>query len=400
MPRVELTDRFVAGAKAGDFFDAKTPGLNLRVTPSGVRSWFAVFTSPRNGKRARVSLGRYPQTKLARARTLALEAYGHVDEGQDPRDVKRALAASVLVVDDLVTSYIEKHARPNLRTAGAMERRFNKNVLPIIGGVPLAELHKREINRVIDPILERGKPVEAARCFEDVRAMFRWAVARGDLDHAPTDGMRKPGVAKARDRVLNDEEIRLLWNKLPAALPRSKAVQRILKLCLVTGQRVGEVSGMRADKLDLTQALWTIPGVRTKNKHKHSVPLTDLAIEIIGDIAGVDYVFLNGAGDGHLPAHAVAKTVTKAQERLRLPHWTSHDLRRTAVTKMAELGIAPIVLGHVINHRSVTAAGVTLSAYTRYDYAREKRAALELWAARLVAIITDQARVVPLKAPA
>jgi Arm DNA-binding domain len=73
MPRVELTDRFVAGSKYGDYFDAKTPGLNLRVTPNGVRSWFLIFTSPKDGKRARATLGRYPQTSLSRARTLALE---------------------------------------------------------------------------------------------------------------------------------------------------------------------------------------------------------------------------------------------------------------------------------------------------------------------------------------
>ena len=85
MPRVELTDRFVSGSKVGDYFDAKTVGLNLRVTPNGVRSWFLIFTSP-GGKRARVTLGRYPQTPLSRACALAIEARGHLDEGKDPRE--------------------------------------------------------------------------------------------------------------------------------------------------------------------------------------------------------------------------------------------------------------------------------------------------------------------------
>ena len=156
---------------------------------------------------------------------------------------------------------------------------------------------------------------------------------------------------------------------------------------------------MRAGELDLKQALWTIPGARTKNKHKHVVPLSDLALELIGDVDGIDYLFPNDDGDGPLPAHAVAKTIRKAQERFGLPHWTSHDLRRSAVTKMAEFGVAPIVLGHVINHRSVTKAGVTLSAYSQYDYAREKRSALELWADRLSAIIEGSGKIIPLKAP-
>jgi len=399
MPRVELTDRFVSGTKAGDYFDAKNPGLNLRVTPNGVRSWFLVYTSP-GGKRARVTLGRYPQTPLARARALALEARGHLEEGKDPRDVQAAQAGS-MTVSQLVASYLDKHVRPNLRSAKAIERRLTKNATPIIGNVPLADLHKREVNRVIDPILERGRPVEAARCFEDMRALFRWGVARGDLNHSPTDGMRKPGEAKPRERTLSDDEIRLLWLALPEALPRSKAVQRIIKLCLVTAQRVGEVSGMRRDELDLEQRLWTIPGARTKNKHKHAVPLSELAVEIINEAlahAGESpFVFLNDEGDGPLPAHAVAKTITKAQERFGLAHWTAHDLRRTVVSKMGELGIAPIVRAHVINHRSVTRAGVTLGVYDHYDYAKEKREALQLWADRLVGILaTEAVNVIPM----
>src|SRR5262249_60809757 len=90
----------------------------------------------------------------------------------------------------------------------------------------------------------------------------------GALDHSPMDGMRKPAEAKPRERTLSDDEIRLLWRVLPKALPRSKAIQRIIKLCLLTGQRVGEVSGMNRDELDLERRVWTIPGTRTQNKSR------------------------------------------------------------------------------------------------------------------------------------
>jgi hypothetical protein len=243
MPRVELTDRFVSSAKAGDFFDAKTPGLNLRVTPNGLKSWFAMFTSPKDGKRARVTLGRYPQTPLARARRLALEARGCAEEGKDPRDLLGAQIASKSSVSGLIESYLAKHVRPALRSAQAIERRLTKNVIPIIGNVALTDLHKREINRVLDPVIERDAPIEAARCFEDMRAIFRWAVSRGDLDHSPMEGMRKPATSAPRDRVLTDDEVKKLWQVLPTALPRSTACQQLIKLCLLTAQRVGEVCG-------------------------------------------------------------------------------------------------------------------------------------------------------------
>ena len=104
-----------------------------------------------------------------------------------------------------------------------------------------------------------------------------------------------------------------------------------------------------------------------------SVPrLSDLALEIIGNL-GDAFLFPNDGGGRSLRAHAVAKTITMAQGRFGLPHWTAHDLRRTALTKMGELGIAPIVRAHVVNHRSATRAGVTLGVYDHYDYAKEKR---------------------------
>jgi integrase len=164
------------------------------------------------------------------------------------------------------------------------------------------------------------------------------------------------------------------------ALARSPGCQRIIKLCLLTAQRVGEVAGMRWDELDLSQGLWSLPGSRTKNGHPHKVPLSNAALEIIGNGAG-EFVFGNPAPT------TIAQIIIRAQERLGLAHWTAHDLRRTALTGMAKLGIAPLVLGHIANHRTTTKAGMTLSVYVHHAYEREKREALELWADRLGGIV-------------
>lgn len=405
MPRLSLTDRFVAGAKAAgadrtDYFDEKCPGLALRVSPGGKKAWTYHFTSPKDAKRARATLGSYPATTLATARTRAFEARHLVEADQDPRDVFADKAAAAMTVGALVTSYLEKHVRPNLRSAKETERRFDRNILPILGGVRLSDLHRRDINRVVDPILARGSPTEAARAFEDVRAMLRWATARGDIDANPADGMKKPATAGARDRVLSDDEISRLWNDLPSMFARSKSTQRIVRLCLTLLQRVGEVSGMRRTELDLAAKIWVIPGSRTKNGHAHTVPLSDLAVSIVREALGTldqrqEFVFPNSEGIGPLPARSVARNIAAAQRRRGgntqaqsvVAQWTAHDLRRTGVTGMARLGIAPIVLGHVINHRSVTKAGVTMSVYSHYDYAKEKQEALRLWSERLTTLI-------------
>ena len=285
MPRVALTDRFCSTAKSiggrTDYFDATVPGLALRVTEQGHRSWCYLFTSPRDGKRARATIGTYPATSLAAARGKALEAKGHVEAGQDPRLVLAGQATAGMTVAGLVDAYLADPEKAALRSKAEIDRRLRKNVVPVIGEVKLAELRRRDVRNVTDAILKRGRKVEATRVFEDVRAMVRWAVQNEYLDANPLDGMGKPAEATSSNRVLSEDEIRTLWQGLPDALARSVQCQRIIKLCLVTGQRVGEVAGIVAAEIDLKAREWRLPGNRTKNGHPHVVPFSDLAIEII-----------------------------------------------------------------------------------------------------------------------
>jgi integrase len=411
MPTVALTDRFCSSAKPlkgrTDFFDVTVQGLALRVTEKGHRSWCYHYRSPSDRKRARVTIGTYPATSLAAARGKALEARGHVEAGQDPRLVLAGQAAAGMTVASLVEAYLADPEKAALRSKAEIERRLRKNVIPMIGQVKLAELRRRDVRNVTDAILKRGRKVEATRVFEDVRSMVRWAVENEYLDANPIDGMGKPAESTSSNRVLSDDEIRTLWLGLQKALPRSVQCQRIVKLCLVTVQRVGEVAGMVRAELDLTAREWRLPGSRTKNGHAHVVPLSDLAIKIIKEAmadAGEGPVF--PCGESSLSPVAVARTILRANEiskerplgRFGIEPWSAHDLRRTALTGMARLGVAPIVLGHVANHRTTTRAGVTLAVYSQYVYDREKRAALDLWAERLRAIVSgSKAKIISMR---
>src|SRR5262249_42006838 len=156
---------------------------------SGTKSWSLLMGIPRK----RITLGRYPSISLAAARTLALET----KEGRTAGSVGA-----------LAEAYIRHTAK--LRTASEIERRLRKDVLPLIGHIPLRELHRRDITRMIDGKIEEA-PMATRRAFEDIRSMLRWAVSRGDLDHNPIEGMRGPPLSKARQRVLSDDEIRKLW---------------------------------------------------------------------------------------------------------------------------------------------------------------------------------------------
>src|SRR5262245_31126458 len=276
--KVQLTDRFCAHAKAlgeaqTDYFDETVPGLALRVTSRGTKAWTFLHGIPRQ----RVTLGRYPALSLAGARAAAIEAR----EGR----------TTVMTVS-LAEVYIK--SKGSYRSAKEIELRLRKDVLPIIGHIPLRELHRRDITRVLDA--KSSAPIAARRAFEDMRAMIRWAVARGDLDHNPIDGMKGPPQSKPRERVLSDDEIRQLWHRLQEL----GSVGRAIKFALVTGQRICEVTGMTSDELDLKRGLWNIPGSRTKNGHPHSVPLSPLALRIIKEAPPSDRGGLWGIGRVHV----------------------------------------------------------------------------------------------------
>jgi site-specific recombinase XerC len=142
-------------------------------------------------------------------------------------------------------------------------------VIPVIGVVKLDELRRRDVRNVRDQIMRRGSNIEANRTFEDLMSMVRWAVEHEYLDANPIDGMTKPAEATSRDRALYDDEIRALWVGLSDALPRS--VERIVKLCLVTAQRVGEVSGLVPVELDLAAREWRLPGHEKRTCSRRTV---------------------------------------------------------------------------------------------------------------------------------
>ncbi|MEJ6783755.1 tyrosine-type recombinase/integrase [Aminobacter sp. Piv2-1] len=420
MALTTLNDRFCETVKPTtgkqvDYFDTVVRGLSLLVSPAGTKTFFLNYTRPTDGKRARMKLGRYPDLKLARAREKAREGRGDVTEGQDPLAEKRAIEASQ-TVSDLIENYVARHALKK-RTATAIARRLRFNVASQIGSIKLSELHRRDITRCIDAVKDRGADVEANRVFEDLRSMVRWARGRGDLDVNLMEGMRKPSETTERDRVLSADEIKTAWSALPGSDMRD-ATMRVIRLCLITAQRVGEVSGMMRSELDFEAKVWRIPEERSKNGREHVVPLSETAITVIKEqIAASDdqarrkkrppspCVFPAPRGSrASMAGAAAAKAIKKTEVSKRgvatilgVAPFTPHDLRRTAATHMEEIGISPFIIGHVLNHVSATKASITSRVYARYDYMREKREALELWADRLAGIVAGGADIIALR---
>jgi integrase len=202
-----------------------------------------------------------------------------------------------------------------------------------------------------------------------------WALDRGMIEVNPIAGLKPPHKEESRERVLSDQEIQALWVSADAeGYPFGDAV----KVLTLTGQRRGEVAGMRWSEMDLDSGSWTIPAIRSKNRQSHEVPLSAPALTLVRSLPrflGSDWVFTT---NGKSPISGFGRFKRRLQSNAGPWGWRIHDIRRTVASGMARLGVEPHVVEKVLNHRAGIISGVA-AIYNRYAYEREKRAALDRW---------------------
>ncbi|TPJ52739.1 integrase arm-type DNA-binding domain-containing protein [Mesorhizobium sp. B2-6-4] len=418
MPKEKLTDRFVATVKAEaqtDYFDTLEPGLALRVSPTR-KTWSLMYTRPGSRQRVRVTLGEYSEEfGVGKARKRAREMKADVADGKDPKTVKEAAAAaaaSALTMSELVEDYIARRV-VGLRSADEVTRRLRRNILdPVhgLGAVLVPNLHRRDIVKALDAVEDRGAKTEASRCFEDVRAVVRWAVGRGVIDRDVTFGMKAPQRNNVRDRVLNAAEIKNVFEALPTAGMRD-GVEDVVRLLFETACRVSEIAAIHVRELDFVGDMICLPPDRVKNGLAHEVPMTGTAKAILKRLAEGKKGYLFPVGeDGCLRGDVVANELAKAQKgteagkgrrqrdaTMPVAGWTAHDVRRTWATLASKLGVPPHVIAASLNHQSVNSS-VTFAHYVRNDFMPERREAHKLVSAHIAGIVGQGAKVLPLKA--
>ncbi|ORE97475.1 site-specific integrase [Aurantimonas sp. 22II-16-19i] len=397
MPSKNLTSRFVESVKVEDrtdFWDEAVRGLVLRVSPTGRKVWNFVYRRESDGERCRLSIGKFPALTLEKARRKALDAVTAVSDGADPSGDRRA-RREAMTVEELAGLYIERYAKRNKRSWAEDERVLRVDVLPAIGRTKAVAVKRRDVLDIIDAKAEAGKLTQSTHILAVVRKMFGWAVDEDYLEVSPAVGIRPRAKAVKRDRVLSAAEVRAIWTALPDAPLRPITID-VFQLLFLTGQRSGEVCGMRRGEIDLDAALWTIPGERTKNGLTHVVPLSPAALVIVeralrraDEEAGAPLFSRTGEP---IESNAIAKAA-KLKLQILDERWTPHDIRRTVATMMGDIGILPHVVEAVLNHISGFRAGVA-GVYNRTRYEPEKRRALDMWADHLDAIVTGRKAVV------
>jgi integrase len=273
-------------------------------------------------------------------------------------------------VDATIAQFLERHARRKYRpsTLREVSRTFDR-ALAAWRGRRLDSISKGDVRDLLDSI---AAPAASNQALKQIKRLFNWAVSEDLLKTSPLIGLQKPHAEKSRDRVLTDDELRNVWKAADAA---GYAFGDFVKVAILTGQRPGEVSGMRRE--ELYGDTWILPSERVKNKKSHSVPLSRQALAIIEGAPRIsnEYVFSHGAKPlrGYHPAKLALDKASGVSG------WTLHDLRRTCASGLAKLEISIAVIEQVLNHRGGSLAGVA-GVYIRHRFEKEKRAALQQWA--------------------
>ena len=398
MARTTLTAASVERLKtptAGqlEHYDRRLPSFGIRLSYHGTKSWFVMTRL--DGKLIRVTLGRYPALSLADAREEARRVVSLAAAGKDPRRLRfeakqkrreERRNSFDVCADEFLQKYAERHLRPS--TQREYRRILKGKDTKVWRDHPVSEITKRDVLDVIEGIDGRGSPGASKRALAYLRKFFNWCAERDIVTMPPTDRIRSPHPEVKRDRVLTEQELCYLLHALNA---EQSIFGPLIRVLLLTGQRRAEVAGMLWSELrDLSNknALWEIPGHRTKNKHSHLVPVQPDVQTLLLSLPRVSDLVFTTTGDqpvsgfGKVKARLDARIINmRRSDRLEPSSpWTLHDLRRTMVTVMNEkLRIAPHVVEAVVNHMSGLAKAGVAGVYNRALYLDDRRRALSSW---------------------
>jgi integrase len=386
MPTVLLTDRRIASIRPThtrvEYVDKKVPGLALRVTPNGAKSWTVRYRH--RGRLRRLTLGDLAVVSLSDARARGRDALHNASKGEDPAGDKQTRRRAE-TVGELAELYLAKWAKPRKRSWKADDNLLRNRVLPQWRNRAIIDIARHDVRLLVEGIAEAGAPIVANRVAALCSKLFAFALDRDLIRASPAVRIPRPAREHARDRVLTEDEIRSLWASFDALDPPMAA---FYKLRLVTAQRGGEVVAMRWQDVDLHGGWWTIPAADAKNNLAHRVPLNAAAIKILQGLkktAHKDAVFVLAAHHRAKGAGARGKRQqSEAAKTFTVPNFRGHDLRRTAASMMASGGISRLTISKILNHveRTVTAV------YDRHSYDAEKAAALRWWNTKLVSILS------------
>lgn len=375
----KLTTKFIdnlppAKGKRYEARDTPIQGLHLRVSATGGKVWYV--STRVDSRNRRIKLGSYPALSLSDARGRARDVLRDIDIGTFEKGDAGSPEVPTPTLGEVIPQFIELHAKPRNRDWKGTKSILTK--FAELNSTPIDQIKRADVVRALDAIVAGGAPTRANRALAAIKKLMNWCIDRGIIETSPVAALKPPTKEVARERVLTDTELAACLN---AATTEGFPFEPFLQLLILTGQRRGEVAGMRWSELDFDNGLWTLPAKRTKNASSHIVPLPPLAIDILKSVPQFldsDLVFTT---NGKTPISGFGRLKERLDGAVGLDaeDWRFHDLRRTMATNMAMMRIQPHIIEAILNHKTGIVSGVA-AVYNRHAYQEEKREALGQWA--------------------
>jgi Arm DNA-binding domain/Phage integrase family len=276
---VEAVQRRVRAGEAVDEYHSEPSGLALRVRKNGKMSFVL-----RKGRRPPITLGPV-EIGLAHARAQAIENIAQLSRGVDPTEARRAAKAAKAAVEaapansfaEVTDQFVERYCKPKLRTWQNVSTGLARDATPRWGKLPIRDVTRPMVAELLDAIVDRGSPRQAGLVHAYLHRLFRWAIGRGYVEANPVADLDKPPTNGARERVLTDDELRLIWL---AAERVGWPWAPIVQLLALTGQRKSEIAAATWSEIDLDAATWTLPAKRVKNGRTHTFPISPKAVDV------------------------------------------------------------------------------------------------------------------------
>ena len=381
---IKFTDNYIKNLQQEKSWFEKTEssGLAVRVMPSGNKSWIYRFTL--NGRRCKMTLGKYPGISLKQARELHIQAESLKEQGINPIEhVEQQKLKQDYTIKNLLLSWYSNYIEKNRKQPQQIKQLIDADIIPLLGHMVLEKIQSRDITRALDIIVNRGAPVHANKVLSTLKQAFNYATSRGDLAENPAMNIRARdigGLEKPRERFLTLEEIKTLWLFLDSDASKMFTHMKAgIKIILLTGIRTAELRLAQWNEFDFEQSLWTIPANHTKSGETmkiHLAPQTKLLLEKLRLHRTSCYVLPGAKNNQPLTDKSLPKAVKRIQDRVGIPQWTPHDLRRTFATQLGEaLHIDPVVIEKCLGHKMPK----IMATYNKNEMLPQRRDALDKW---------------------
>jgi len=343
--------------KRDTYHDKKTPGLQLRITSNGVKT-FSVYRRIKRGDPERITLGRYPGMTVEQARRKTNAIIFDIAEGKNPAEVKRGRKAE-LTFSELFAEYLERHSKPRKKTWREDESKYKTYLAKPLGRKKLSVIDRRDIALIHSSITKVGHNITANRVLALTSSIFGWAISAGLWGSNPTIGIKR-NTENTRDRFIQGDELPRFFQAV--AEEKNETIRDYVLISLLTGARRSNVLAMRWQDISFDRAEWRIE--KTKNGMPQTITLSPEALDVLSNrkpkCANV-FVFPGAGKHGHLaePTKGWKRVLKRAGiEDLRI-----HDLRRTLGSWQAKTGASLAIIGKSLNHKNQN----TTTIYARLD---------------------------------